>query len=142
MLKNAHIKDLNDTTIQVMTSSIPKMKPEQDLKKRQARPRWHYGIRSRSDPLEIMLEIYNALSRTPIKFKPKGPFTIKCFYQNIRNSTVKFEVQLYKIELGNYLVDFRIVKNFAEGTFDVVGYCVFTFFDACMRLITELAVSN
>ena len=66
VLKNAHIKDLNDTTIQVMTSSIPRVKHEQDLKKRQTRARWHYGIRSRSDPLEIMLEIYNALSRTPI----------------------------------------------------------------------------
>ena len=60
----------------------------------------------------------------------------------MRNSTVKFEIQLYKIEQGNYLVDFRIVKNFMENSNQEIGFCVFTFLDACTKLITELSVSG
>jgi hypothetical protein len=54
-----------------------------------------------------------------------------------RGDVVKFEIQLYKIEPGNYLVDFKKL-DFSEKA----PSSVFTFFDACTKLITELAVSN
>jgi 5'-3' exonuclease len=70
VLKNSHLSDTkNESTIQIISNSIPKTpKPEivDPRRSRTTRARWHYGIRSKSDPMEIMREIYSALSRTQL----------------------------------------------------------------------------
>jgi len=35
-------------------------------------PRWHFGIRSRSPPMEVMLEIYQTLKALGMEWKEKG----------------------------------------------------------------------
>ena len=45
-------------SILVLSSSMPKTPTSN---KRKLRSKWHFGIRSRSPPLEVMLEIYRAL---------------------------------------------------------------------------------
>ncbi|KDE08255.1 CAMK/CAMKL/AMPK protein kinase [Microbotryum lychnidis-dioicae p1A1 Lamole] len=39
---------------------------------RRLRQRWHFGIRSRSEPMEVMLEIYRTLKALKMEWKPKG----------------------------------------------------------------------
>ncbi|KAJ3322146.1 protein kinase, AMP-activated, alpha 2 catalytic subunit [Boothiomyces sp. JEL0866] len=123
------------SSIQVLSTSLPQAQASNE--KKHSRSRWHYGIRSRSDPHEIMSEIYTALSKTSIKWKPVDSYQIKCVYVSCRGDVVKFEIQLYRIESGNYLVDFKrsVKKEGKEGN-------IFTFFNACTTLITELAVSG
>ncbi|ORY72724.1 kinase-like domain-containing protein [Leucosporidium creatinivorum] len=38
---------------------------------RRLRQRWHFGIRSRSEPMEVMLEIYRTLKALKMEWKPK-----------------------------------------------------------------------
>ena len=66
-LKDVHISEIDvvPSSIKIITNSVPAaIKEEEPKKTRATRSRWHYGIRSRSDPQEIMYEIYNALGRT------------------------------------------------------------------------------
>lgn len=52
------------------TSSVPK--------ERKSKLRWHYGIRSRSPPLEVMLEIYDTLAHLGFQWREKkGPWGMK-----------------------------------------------------------------
>lgn len=40
--------------------------------KKQHRTKWHFGIRSRSPPMEVMLEIYRTLKTIGMEWKEKG----------------------------------------------------------------------
>lgn len=135
-LKDVHISERDvPSSIKIISNSVPVPKDTESKKVRTSRSRWHYGIRSRSDPFEIMQEIYNALSRTKLKWKSLGPYKIRCRDESPRGETVKFDIQLYKIESGNYLVDFKKLNNPHPTS-------VFAMFDSCTTLITELAVSS
>lgn len=37
------------------------------------KPRWHFGIRSRSPPMEVMLEIYRTLQSLGMEWRKKSP---------------------------------------------------------------------
>jgi carbon catabolite-derepressing protein kinase len=37
------------------------------------KPRWHFGIRSRSPPMEVMLEIYRTLQSLGMEWRKKTP---------------------------------------------------------------------
>lgn len=84
--------------------------------------RWHFGIRSRSSPVEVMLEIYRALremgaewiDREPAPGEdPVDPFMItarwaKMSTENAREGIMVYlDVQLYQLEPNNFLVDFK-----------------------------------
>ncbi|KAK4054752.1 Protein kinase [Microbotryomycetes sp. JL201] len=106
---------------------------------RRLRQRWHFGIRSRSEPMEVMLEIYRTLKTLKMEWKPKHhePDTSKVSAEHEEDSKkrrrreeedrvkkaqelyfvetrcrmddvmVRMDLQLYRIDDSNYLVDFR-----------------------------------
>ncbi|ORX94238.1 Pkinase-domain-containing protein [Basidiobolus meristosporus CBS 931.73] len=82
---------------------------------RPPRSRWHFGIRSRSPPLEVMFEIYQALKKLGMQWKTLDPFNVRCQYLYPDGHMVKIDLQLYKIDSNstshNYLVDFKNVLN-------------------------------
>ncbi|KAL6304828.1 snf 1 [Sparassis latifolia] len=69
----------------VLNSSLPEQLPEQHhlasyasakrqwpvREKKQHRTKWHFGIRSRSPPMEVMLEIYRTLRALGMEWKEK-----------------------------------------------------------------------
>ncbi|PCH34349.1 snf 1 [Wolfiporia cocos MD-104 SS10] len=69
----------------VLNSSLPEQLPEQHhltsyasakrswpvKEKKQHRTKWHFGIRSRSPPMEVMLEIYRTLKALGMEWKAK-----------------------------------------------------------------------
>jgi carbon catabolite-derepressing protein kinase len=74
-----------NTTFAVLNSSLPEQLPEQHhltsyasakrtwpaKEKKQHRTKWHFGIRSRSPPMEVMLEIYRTLKTLGMEWKEK-----------------------------------------------------------------------
>ncbi|KAM0793059.1 hypothetical protein ACM66B_000545 [Microbotryomycetes sp. NB124-2] len=106
---------------------------------RRLRQRWHFGIRSRSEPMEVMLEIYRTLKTLKMEWKPKhhDPDLSKANAEHEEDSKkrrrreeeervkkaqelyfvetrcrmddvmVRMDLQLYRIDDSNYLVDFR-----------------------------------
>ncbi|KAJ1559177.1 5-AMP-activated protein kinase, catalytic, partial [Cladochytrium tenue] len=136
--------------------------------KGKSRTRWHFGIRSRSPPFDIMLEIYRALRNCGMAWKPISAFHIRCRHVSASGCVVKVDIQLYKVEANSYLVDFKnaspnmLVQTAlpsdsaashptndaaASGPLrpadeDFVNLTAFAFFDACSRLIMELAIST
>ncbi|KAJ3525704.1 hypothetical protein NMY22_g10467 [Coprinellus aureogranulatus] len=72
-------------TFAVLNSSLPEQLPEQhhltsyvsakrsgrSNEKKQHRTKWHFGIRSRSPPMEVMLEIYRTLKTLGMEWKEK-----------------------------------------------------------------------
>ncbi|KAL7411574.1 kinase-like domain-containing protein [Mrakia frigida] len=109
---------------------------------RQHKPRWHFGIRSRSPPMEVMLEIYRTLKALGMEWRRKtdlpgseggaggeggggdgkegggakgkkeeqerGLFFVETRCR-VRDVVVRMDLQLYKVDSSNYLVDFRNV---------------------------------
>ncbi|KZT02060.1 snf 1 [Laetiporus sulphureus 93-53] len=68
----------------VLNSSLPEQLPEQHhlasyasakrswpVKEKKQRTKWHFGIRSRSPPMEVMLEIYRTLKSLGMEWKSK-----------------------------------------------------------------------
>ncbi|KAG0205565.1 Protein kinase [Mortierella sp. GBA30] len=74
-----------------------------------ARPKWYFGIRSRSAPKEVMAEIYRALSNLSMKWKTINPYQLRAKYEYAEGYEVKIELQLYRLDSENYLVDFKYV---------------------------------
>ncbi|KAF9966796.1 Protein kinase [Mortierella alpina] len=74
-----------------------------------ARPKWYFGIRSRSAPREVMVEIYRALSNLSMKWKTINPCHLRAKYEYAEGFEVKIELQLYRLDSENYLVDFKYV---------------------------------
>ncbi|KAG8936116.1 Protein kinase [Tulasnella sp. 418] len=96
-------------------------------------PRWHFGIRSRSPPMEVMLEIYQTLKALGMEWKEKGgqwglevdddrseheddeahfsKESLDIYFVEtrcrIRDVVVRMDLQLYQVDAANYLVDFR-----------------------------------
>ncbi|KAG0268135.1 Protein kinase [Actinomortierella ambigua] len=73
------------------------------------RPKWYFGIRSRSEPLEVMAEIYKALKALGMKWKIINPYHLRAKYVYAEGAEVKIELQLYRLDVDNYLVDFKYV---------------------------------
>ncbi|KAJ3390923.1 5-AMP-activated protein kinase, catalytic [Entophlyctis sp. JEL0112] len=153
----ASMKEDRNTSIQVRGSRFAQ-KPDPNVPvKKKSRSKWHFGIRSRSPPFDIMLEIYRALQNCGMTWKSIDPFLIRVRHVAAGKQVVKLDVQLYRVEKDNYLVDFKMKPDAAarsapveEGATEdaiVVGgkvqtnLAAFAFFDACSRLITELAIS-
>lgn len=100
---------------------------------KRSRPRWHFGIRSRSPPMEIIMELYRTLEALGMEWrvKPKkqqrpndqdeGADAEEAPSDNARelffietrwklgNAIVRMDLQLYSVDSSNYLVDFRNV---------------------------------
>lgn len=108
----------------------PTMRKLNPVPKKKSKTRWHFGIRSRSYPLDVMCEIYRALKNLGAEWiKPTEDdlWTIHVRWKyNVstgqpelgsKNSTkpmnsnllekMRMRIQLYQIEQNNYLVDFK-----------------------------------
>lgn len=81
-------RDVEISNFAVLNSSLPEQLPEQHhltsyvsakrsgagaggREKKQHRTKWHFGIRSRSPPMEVMLEIYRALKTLDMEWREK-----------------------------------------------------------------------
>lgn len=136
-----------NTTIAVLPSSLPEyhranmmaygpsqMKKLNPISTKKSKTRWHFGIRSRSYPLDVMGEIYRALKNLGAEWarpsdKDDDLWTIhvrwKCGLPNNNSDgggdgeqqqedansdnveLMKMRIQLYQLEQNNYLVDFK-----------------------------------
>ncbi|PIL31291.1 transporter [Ganoderma sinense ZZ0214-1] len=77
--------ETDNNTFAVLNSSLPEQLPEPHhlqsyatakrswptKEKKQHRTKWHFGIRSRSPPMEVMLEIYRTLKALGMEWKEK-----------------------------------------------------------------------
>ncbi|CAE6404422.1 unnamed protein product [Rhizoctonia solani] len=91
--------------------------------------KWHFGIRSRSPPMEVMLELYNTLKSLGWEWREKPNLgrekalapgeeadpregsdifflETRC---RINDVVIRTDLQLYQVDRINYLVDFRNV---------------------------------
>ena len=96
------------------------------------RSRWHFGIRSRSPPMEIMLELYRTLQVLGMEWRAKPEHLAQKAREEDRKEgnddqgkgeelffletrwkvgrvLVRMDLQLYHVDSSNYLVDFRNV---------------------------------
>ncbi|KAJ8097747.1 kinase-like domain-containing protein [Lipomyces tetrasporus] len=139
-----------NTTIAVLPSSLPtyhranmlasnpglaanleKVAHATSSSNRKSKTRWHFGIRSRSYPLDVMGEIYRALKGLGAEWaKPteEDPWTILVRWKYIprdysdgeplqgeQGKLMKMQIQLYQLEQNNYLVDFKFDGWWNEG---------------------------
>ncbi|WFD07189.1 non-specific serine/threonine protein kinase [Malassezia vespertilionis] len=105
---------------------------------RPARSHWHFGIRSRSRPMEIMLELYRTMEALGMEWCTKNalpsiPDTLDTITPEERqqvldalnedlfhvqtqcvlyNQRIRMDLQLYRVDANSYLVDFRNVGYF------------------------------
>ncbi|CAE6421401.1 unnamed protein product [Rhizoctonia solani] len=100
--------------------------PTTDIRKK---TKWHFGIRSRSPPMEVMLELYNTLKSLGWEWREKPNLgrekalepgeevdpregsdifflETRC---RINDVVIRTDLQLYQVDAINYLVDFRNV---------------------------------
>lgn len=139
-----------NTTIAVLPSSLPtfhkanmmamypsmaphleKLAHAANAATRKSKTRWHFGIRSRSYPLDVMGEIYRALKGLGAEWaKPteEDPWTILVRWrymprdpiegvelQGEQGKLMKMQIQLYQLEQNNYLVDFKFDGWWNDG---------------------------
>ncbi|KAG0706690.1 kinase-like domain-containing protein [Suillus ampliporus] len=119
-------RDLN--TFAVLNSSLPlpDQLPEQHhlasyanakrawpvKEKKQHRTKWHFGIRSRSPPMEVMLEIYRTLKTLKMEWKEKrnlGGLGVKSRQRNSMDAGAKIE-RVREMD-GNESVDLRAAAS-------------------------------
>ncbi|EJU00526.1 Pkinase-domain-containing protein [Dacryopinax primogenitus] len=98
--------------------------------KKNQKPKWHFGIRSRSPPGEVMLEIYGTLQALGMQWKSRREYSddkdakdkskekrkerdVDLYFVETRwrmkDVVVRMDLQLYQVDQSNYLVDFRNV---------------------------------
>ncbi|AET40326.1 AMP-activated serine/threonine-protein kinase catalytic subunit SNF1 Ecym_5588 [Eremothecium cymbalariae DBVPG len=164
-----------DSTIAILPSSLPqihranmiaqgspaavKISP---LSSKKSKTRWHFGIRSRSYPLDVMGEIYIALKNLGAEWaKPceEDLWTIRVRWKyNVGNHNheripdlMKMVIQLFQIETNNYLVDFKFdgwesstgQQMTSSSTEDEMStFSAYPFLHLTTRLIMELAVNS
>ncbi|KAJ1915807.1 Protein kinase [Mycoemilia scoparia] len=86
-------------------------------KKPRTRTRWHFGIRSRSPPQDVMAEVFRALKQIGMEWKVFDPYHIRTRYvypptqPGFPGREIKIDLQLYRLDSKNYLVDFKMVPN-------------------------------
>ncbi|KAG0260429.1 Protein kinase [Mortierella polycephala] len=98
------------------TSASSTSLPAATQRRMKARPKWYFGIRSRSAPKEVMAEIYRALSNLSMRWKTISPYHLRAKFEYAEGFEVKIELQLYRLDNENYLVDFKYVgQQSAEG---------------------------
>ena len=150
-----------------MLQSYPELANVQPVVPKKSKTRWHFGIRSRSYPLDVMGEIYRALKNLGAEWQRPSEeelWTIKVRWRyapkeaasenyNIPDM-MKMQIQLFQLEPNNYLVDFKFdgweSKNEAPGSSSssstdeelVSSFSAYPFLHLSTRLIMELAVNS
>ncbi|OBA27578.1 Pkinase-domain-containing protein [Hanseniaspora valbyensis NRRL Y-1626] len=158
-LQQLNIEKMNELeSIQEKINNLPLKKSSKSIK-------WHFGIRSRSYPLDVMGEIYSALKSLNCEWaKPSEEdlWTVRVRWVSSVNIGYKYQgdkmkmvIQLFQIEANNYLVDFKfdgvdilstdedIIKNH-EMLSDEELYTLsaYPFLHMTICLIKELAINS
>mgnify|MGYP000021665819 CR=1 FL=1 len=178
------LSTLPNSTIAILPTSLPSIhraymaetKQNGDPLQQHAPPptkklktRWHFGIRSRSYPLDVMGEIYRALKNLGAEWaKPTEEelWTIRVrwkydtsaqFECGSAPNLMKMQIQLFQLEPNNYLVDFKFdgwelahgnagtdsPQSHRQQDLDEVGsFSAYPFLHLATRLIMELAVNS
>ncbi|CEP63736.1 AMP-activated serine/threonine-protein kinase catalytic subunit SNF1 LALA0_S09e01354g [Lachancea lanzarotensis] len=163
-----------DSTIAILPSSLPQMHRANmlaegspaatkisPLSTKKSKTRWHFGIRSRSYPLDVMGEIYIALKNLGAQWaKPSEDdlWTIRVRWKYDTKQPVnekipdlmKMVIQLFQIEANNYLVDFKFdgwENSYGESTpaaneDEMSTFSAYPFLHLTTKLIMELAVNS
>ncbi|KAI9031179.1 kinase-like domain-containing protein [Hyaloraphidium curvatum] len=98
------------SNVHVLVSTLPRsegIEPPTATAKRKGRTKWHFGIRSRSAPGDIMLEIYRALKNVGMEWRTIDPYRLRAMYISQMGAEIKLDLQLYQVEQDNYLLDFK-----------------------------------
>ncbi|CAR25679.1 ZYRO0A05544p [Zygosaccharomyces rouxii] len=165
-----------DSTISILPTSLPQIHRANMLAQglpaaskisplvnKKSKTRWHFGIRSRSYPLDVMGEIYIALKNLGAQWaKPSEEdlWTIRVRWkydvgQNHNEripDLMKMVIQLFQIETNNYLVDFKfdgwesssgeVAHNPNLSEDEMSTFSAYPFLHLTTRLIMELAVNS
>lgn len=170
-----------DSTISILPTSLPQIHRANMLAQglpaaakisplvtKKSKTRWHFGIRSRSYPLDVMGEIYIALKNLGAEWaKPSEEdlWTIRVRWKYDSDESrliedgvkkipnlMKIVIQLFQIETNNYLVDFKfdgwestygdstISSNMSED--EMSTFSAYPFLHLTTKLIMELAVNS
>ncbi|GAV27551.1 protein kinase [Pichia membranifaciens] len=150
-----------------MLQSYPELANVQPVVPKKSKTRWHFGIRSRSYPLDVMGEIYRALKNLGAEWQRPSEeelWTIKVRWRyapkeasnenyNIPDM-MKMQIQLFQLEPNNYLVDFKFdgweskndgaASSISSSTDEelVSSFSAYPFLHLSTRLIMELAVNS
>lgn len=170
------LSTLPNLTIAILPSSLPSIHraymaernqqtPTAPIPTKKSKTRWHFGIRSRLYPLDVMGEIYRALKNLGAEWaKPteEDLWTIRVRWrydlgdedEDIPN-LMKMQIQLFQLEPNNYLVDFKfdgweLTKNTENGSSaaptqdvdEMSSFSAYPFLHLATRLIMELAVNS
>ncbi|EGW32031.1 uncharacterized protein SPAPADRAFT_61130 [Spathaspora passalidarum NRRL Y-27907] len=171
------LSQLPTSTIAILPSSLPsihrafmmELNPNQlssninPTPTKKSKTRWHFGIRSRSYPLDVMGEIYRALKNLGAEWaKPTEEelWTIRVRWkyesgdamQENTPNLMKMQIQLFQLEPNNYLVDFKFdgwetstgtpQDSFKQDLDEVGSFSAYPFLHLATRLIMELAVNS
>ncbi|KAK6463790.1 kinase-like domain-containing protein [Scheffersomyces coipomensis] len=168
------LSTLPNSTIAILPSSLPSIHRAfmmetnsqaaiNPVSNKKSKTRWHFGIRSRSYPLDVMGEIYRALKNLGAEWaKPTEEelWTIRVRWKydicEVENAPdlMKMQIQLFQLEPNNYLVDFKfdgwettsedgIANEFSTQDADEVSsFSAYPFLHLSTRLIMELAVNS
>ena len=174
------LSTLPNSTIAILPSSLPSihrafMMQQPDASQSKINPvsskklktKWHFGIRSRSYPLDVMGEIYRALKNLGAEWsKPTeeelwtirvrwkyGPSVVDETAKNgecVPPDLMKMRIQLFQLEPNNYLVDFKFDgwENSSgepparQDVDEMSSFSAYPFVHLATRLIMELAVNS
>lgn len=177
------LSTLPNSTIAILPSSLPSihraymMESNMDsqlkispVSHKKLKTRWHFGIRSRSYPLDVMGEIYRALKNLGAEWsKPTeeelwtirvrwkyGPCILpeeQCQQEQAKGipDMMKMQIQLFQLEPNNYLVDFKFDGwensynkdlTIRQDVDEMSSFSAYPFLHLATRLIMELAVNS
>lgn len=167
-----------DSTIAILPTSLPQIhraymmdvSSDQTVSKispvtpKKSKSKWHFGIRSRSYPLDVMGEIYRALKNLGaewIKPTEEDLWTIRVRWKyapaslpgeeaekTVAADVMKMQIQLFQLEPNNYLVDFKFDgwENPSEQSMknedEISSFSAYPFLHLSTKLIMELAVNS
>ena len=108
--------------------------------------RWHLGIQSQSRPEDIMTEIFRKMKGLNYYWKVISPYHVLVKYSlpNKENLTIKFDLQLYQLDLRTYLLDMKHIMPSVYSSEDALNnvlsirHCTMEFFEICSLLIGAL----
>ncbi|KXN86004.1 Carbon catabolite-derepressing protein kinase [Leucoagaricus sp. SymC.cos] len=153
-------------TFAVLNSSLPEQLPEQHHltsyisakrsgaggKERRHRTKWHFGIRSRSPPMEVMLEIYRTLKALGMEWKEKknlgglggikpkrGSVSIERAREYDGNGYVDLKAAsgIYFVETRARIQDVVVLMNLQLYMVDSINYLVDFHHKGSYRVSTE-----
>lgn len=165
------LSTLPNSTIAILPSSLPSIHRAymmeansqasiNPVSNKKLKTRWHFGIRSRSYPLDVMGEIYRALKNLGAEWaKPTEEelWTIRVRWKYDNNemnapNLMKMQIQLFQLEPNNYLVDFKFdgwevttedsSPSLQKDLDEMSSFSAYPFLHLATRLIMELAVNS